>query len=61
MEILSAVSIKCLNILHINTPTNFKGCLRIIIHANQFRQRLLDSEFSDSLKHWRVWNALRTG
>jgi len=46
MVILSAVSIKCLNIPHINTPTNFKCCLKIIIHANQFRQRLLYSEFS---------------
>jgi hypothetical protein len=61
MEILSAVTTKCLNIPHINTPTNSKCCLKIIIHANEFRQRLLDSEFSDSLKHWRVWYALRTG
>ena len=61
MVIVSAVRIKCLNIPHINTPTDFKCCLKIIIHANQFSQRLLDSEFSDSLKQWRVWNALRTG
>ena len=61
MVIVSAVSTKRWNIPHINTPKNFKCCLKIIIHANQFKQRLLDSEFSDSLKQWRVGNALRTG